>query len=79
MKLTTPYTILNQKFNKMDFIRYTLKQKKSLKLKDCMMTIEKCSNLILASCIVRKNLQQKVMDMFNLFERFQLVEVNYFI
>ena len=27
MKLTTPFTILNQKFNEMDLIRYALKSK----------------------------------------------------
>ena len=30
MKLTTPFTILNRKFNEMDLIRYALKSKEKL-------------------------------------------------
>ena len=29
MKLTTPFTILNRKFNEMDFIRHALKSKEN--------------------------------------------------
>ena len=33
MKLTTPFTILNRKFNKMDFIKYALKSKEKFATK----------------------------------------------
>jgi len=54
-------------------------QKKSLRLKDYMMTIEKFSNLIPALCIATKNLTLLVNDMFNLFEKYKLLRSNYFI
>ena len=56
MKLTTPFTILNRKFNEMDLIRHALQSKEKFVTEDCMMTMEKYSNLILILCIVTKNL-----------------------
>ena len=41
-------------------------QKKNLQLKDCMMTTEKCLNLILVLCIAKKKIQVLVMDMCNI-------------
>ena len=54
MKLTAPFTILKKKFNEMDFIRYSMHSKKSLRLKDCMITLGKCSNQIPVLCIATK-------------------------
>ena len=68
MKLNTPFTILNKKFNEMDLSRHAMKSKKSLQLKDYMMTIEKFSNLILVLCIATKNLTLLVNNMFDLFD-----------
>ena len=44
-------------------------QNKDLLLKDCMMTIGRCSNQIPALCISTKNLQLLVMDMFDMVMR----------
>ncbi len=47
MKLKTPFTIPNRKFIEIDLIRHAFNSKKSLQLRDFIMTIEKCLNLIL--------------------------------
>ena len=78
MKLNTPFTILNEKFNEMDLIRHAIKSKGKSRLKDDMMTIEKFTNLIPALCIPIKNLTLLVNDMFNLFDKHKLLR-SYFI
>ena len=55
MKLTTPFSILNRKFNEMDLIRNALKSKK-LATERFYDDYLKITNLILVLCIVTKNL-----------------------
>ena len=57
MKLKTPFTILNRKFNELDYIRHSMKSKEKSATENCTMTTGKCSNLILALCIAKKNFQ----------------------
>ena len=47
MKLTTPFTILNRKLNKMDLIRHALKSKEKFATEIFFDDYRKFSNLIL--------------------------------
>ena len=79
MKLTTPFTILNRKFNERDFIRHALKSKENFateRFYNDYLIMFKSDPCIY---IETKNLQIQAMNMLSLFERFQLLEVNHFI
>ena len=79
MKLSTPFTILNKKFNEMDLIRHAMKSKEKSATERLHDDYRKILNLIPVLFIVKKNIQLLVIDMFSFFERFKLLEVNYFI
>ena len=57
MKLTTPFTILNKKFNEMDLIRHAMTSKEKSANERLHDDIGRCSNQIPALYILTKNLQ----------------------
>ena len=57
MKLTTPFTILNRKFNKMDLIRHALKSKEKFATERFYNDYRKMFKSDPLLCSVTKNLQ----------------------
>ena len=81
MKLNTPFTILNRKFNEMDLIRHAMKSKEksaNKRLHDNYRKIFKSDNCIMY-CDKEPQTISKWYDMFNSFDNYKLLRSNYFI